>query len=888
MQEIFESMTERQNQIYEGLKSIGSEIAVFYRDAVSISKFDLETKPYLLSHLCREIESGLRDILAAQSRGETKVCKTCSRPLTKGHKKSILNSLGIKEETSLVKKWHMTAKEFSKFAHRHGVWKNPREKIAFDKYWETFEDILDYLVGNYYALADRLDSIVEKEPSKEIIETLPNLLKLESRFIYFFNNLKDKRWLRYLYEAGYFSGSSNPEPIEVKENPGFLSMPYWGVLKYLETVSNENYEINDPEISNLILNIIKEISSYKKQDARRIENYHTDYILFKVICSLPNGRLSKDHTALIKTFVHSTRHSLICHDFDQFLTRAIEEQNEELVIEALKILFSYRVKNDTFTKIETVFESYQFTNIISTKKDVLLEKFAEQTYQLVLGIVEELLGIDKFAFGTFNLPAIEEHEQTVFADNIECQLIYLISASLEKLSEKQADAKIKDLLNSNELILIRVAIHAINKRFKEFENLLWQLNYNPLDLIDAKHEVYELLKDHATDFEEGSVTRVLNMIENAKYYISDEIKENPKEIEKLVAYRKKEWLSAIAQNKDPRIADLIEQLNAINDRAVPHPGFNSWHSGLIGNISPLSVDEILRMNLKETKIYYEDFERQQNDFLGPSPSGFLDNLTMAIRQNPEHFTTDLGIPKDANLTLLNAWITGLQQSWREEKKVFECSEVLAFCLEILSNEDFWVQHNLEERENLWFVSTLITFLEDGTRNYDQAFDQVLLPTVKNILILIHLNNKVEISDYTELSMKVLNNSKGKIYSAMLQYSLRIARLEKKEKDRWDTEIRLLFDEKIKSEKNDLLLFYVTGQFLPNLKYLDTVWVEENFNEIFPIGQNETWRAAIAGYFFHHRQVYIDIFTLFEKHNHLEHALTNAFNKLESYVQESII
>ena len=163
-------MTEREKKIHDGLKSIGTELAAFFQDAIAISKLDIETKPYLLSHLSREIESGLRDVLAASSSKEAEICETCSRPTNQKetHKESILNSLGIKQENELVKKWFSTAKNFHKYAHRHGVWKNPREKIAFGSYWNDFVDVLDYLVGSYYALADRVDSIIKKDPTQEI------------------------------------------------------------------------------------------------------------------------------------------------------------------------------------------------------------------------------------------------------------------------------------------------------------------------------------------------------------------------------------------------------------------------------------------------------------------------------------------------------------------------------------------------------------------------------------------------------------------------------------------------------------------------------------------------------------------------------------------------
>jgi len=47
----------KQLEIYKGLKDIGPEMSAFYLDSIEILKSDnLETKPYLLAHIAREIE----------------------------------------------------------------------------------------------------------------------------------------------------------------------------------------------------------------------------------------------------------------------------------------------------------------------------------------------------------------------------------------------------------------------------------------------------------------------------------------------------------------------------------------------------------------------------------------------------------------------------------------------------------------------------------------------------------------------------------------------------------------------------------------------------------------------------------------------------------------
>lgn len=61
-------MGPRQAKINNGLKNIGEEIAGFYLDGIRIYN-DQESisKTYLLAHLAREIDGGLRGILECSS-----------------------------------------------------------------------------------------------------------------------------------------------------------------------------------------------------------------------------------------------------------------------------------------------------------------------------------------------------------------------------------------------------------------------------------------------------------------------------------------------------------------------------------------------------------------------------------------------------------------------------------------------------------------------------------------------------------------------------------------------------------------------------------------------------------------------------------------------------
>ena len=233
-------LSPRQAEIYRNLEAIGPEIAAFYLDGIRILQNDkLETAPYLLAHVAREIDGGLRDVLSEKPRGELeftistpdgnnptfekRITDTfefvCDTPGTfritydriGRHKPSILQSLGINEPSPLAERWLEVTGKFHKFAHRRGAWKEPRERENFVPLWNEFDDVLADLVGNYLNfLITVLDRILAcKEPTDEIRGVLPHLLKSDMRRKYFFENLASPAWLQPLKEDGWFDPESN-------------------------------------------------------------------------------------------------------------------------------------------------------------------------------------------------------------------------------------------------------------------------------------------------------------------------------------------------------------------------------------------------------------------------------------------------------------------------------------------------------------------------------------------------------------------------------------------------------------------------------------------------------------------------------------------------------
>ena len=665
-------MTDKENKIYTGLQNIGPEVAALFNDAVEISKMNIDSKPYILSHLAREIESGLRDSLVPNEKIDQRKCESCSQMINRkiGHKESILKAIGIDSENEFAKKWHKIAKEFPGYAHRRGSWKEPREKESFTDLWLIFIDVLEYLVGNYYSISDRLDLIMKSnDPSEHNLGTVKNLLKHNARYVYFFNNLNGSDWLIPLINEGYFKAELNPPSVEVEDTPGHYSMPYWQCLSYLEKISLENFISPTQNVTEAIKKIMEEIINFRLPDGARVDNYRTDYSIFKMICSLPKGEITDFHLNFIKEAIDSKWHGLIGHDFGLLIERVINEQNKDLLKQTFEIISSYKIiSEDSYEKFKSIFQDYELKQIFDNHKDNIIKSLNEDFAEICIKKIDELLKIDEYSFNLSRLPAIEENEQTTFPEKYEIQIVYALRDCLDQLPQGLLEDCLKRMFESEKVIFRRIGYYTLNVRYKEFKNMLWGCIKNPLNEPGIKHELYELVKNNSNSFIKSEVEIFLKWIEDVHVTPSDKSPIGSDMYEKRMAYKRKEWLTAFMPTKNVAINELYKKCNEIHTEEIDHPGLDSWHSTKFGNTSPLSINELKVLSITEAIEYYKNFEPNPDDFMGPSKEGLLDALILCIQDSPEKYSTPGKEIIETSSEFLNSWIRGLNQGWRNGKE----------------------------------------------------------------------------------------------------------------------------------------------------------------------------------------------------------------------------
>ena len=917
-------LSARQAEIYRNLETIGPEIAAFYLSGIKVLQDDdLETSSYLLAHIAREIEGGLRDVLSDERKEELKFVietpdgnkstyekgKEGSFKFTSGvpgtvkviynqigkHKASILQSLGIDENSPIAERWISVAKRFAEFAHRHGAWKLPREKEAFVPLWNEFENILADLVGNHFNLLNRIDHILHKKPTKKRIKTLDNLLASKVRYSYFFKELDSPTWLKPLKDAGWFHPDRQPTSQKMPNQP----VHFWHALGYVEKVANHTKEAPCEETFRVLADIVNTIVDYTHDTEVSIASDHTNSQVIKIICALPIDRIESRHLTFIGVALKSRVGATLVDPTisETVLPKLLNGGAKELTLTLLEDMLDAEVIHGD---IRSVMEEHWLWNALQKHEQGIAELCGIETVRIACARIQAL--IDEGAY-SFNIISKIDSTPSDYPLRHYAELLVGFTSGMLRSVEfsNNIEEMVKDLLqeglavNCNDplkkearSILGRIALTAITYHYKDLKQLFWDWQGNPLNETFLKPEIYQLLQVNCLVFDEGEIDRVLHWIESQQ---DIEGTEDDDIRAKQVAYRKREWLSALLETGNQKVTSASQKYKQINPTEIDHPGLLWWTEARWGEISPVTVESFSGMSNVQIAKYLVEFKEDNISLSAPTERGLAQTLEECVVTNPQHFISHLQPFQNVGALYQCSILSGLLTAWRD-KKDFDWAALLEFIHQILSSERFW-DERYETGLNYtdWVLSTVADLVAAGTKNDEYAFDVQLLPLAEEILLI--LVGKVESEDIVtaghtvDLPLTFLNSVKGKTFTAMIDYALRFARTNNIEQgSRWPLAIKRDFTKRLdRNIENSIGFSFALGAYLPNLLYLDKEWVVSNIDNIFPQQDEDYWRVAFSGYLYY-SNIYEKLYYLLKAHGHYQKGLNTDFTNME--VQERLV
>ena len=250
-----------------------------------------------------------------------------------------------------------------------------------------------------------------------------------------------------------------------------------------------------------------------------------------------------------------------------------------------------------------------------------------------------------------------------------------------------------------------------------------------------------------------------------------------------------------------------------------------------------------------------------NGFDGPIIEALVEALEEAVQQSPDIFLRLLQKFGTAKRPYQYGIIKGCKDLWDSSEEKHQAVDwvrtwpaLLSMFEGLLNDPAFWDEH-VEQSQGLsptrdWIPPLIAGFLQVGTKSDDKAYSPELLSR-GYMLIQILLEKCEPTKEFPDnLTSQAINSSKGRAIEALVHHALRACRVNDKEsgehRDVWD-ELRDAFDSELaKCQDANYEFSTLAAQYIPNLMYLDSDWVQANIKRIFPAQYPNNLMCALDG------------------------------------------
>lgn len=722
----------------------------------------------------------------------------------------------------------------------------------------------------FYKIAREIDNSINNF-STETFGKIRKYLEKDEYLNYFFLKISEydnpNIYSKILFNNGYFNPDKNPSPESDILHPGFFRIPYWQALNYLNKVIENNIEEKDTEINKSIVSIINGIIEYKKEKDERIDNYHTDVFILKTLSKLPIEFVKKTHIEYFRIALQSRFGGdyFGSHIGDTILPKLIENRSNELLEILLQIMFSYKEDKDgTSSSLKAFMSNYWLGDALSKNHEDIIQVLEESSVIIPFTFVKKIITNNESSFSSFVVSTIEDINQKYGLDKYEIIIISFLRDALISTEPDHIYNIIESMIKAQPSIYRRLAIYTINIKYQSLKNILWENFPAEIDEYEIKHELYELIKNHAKDFDEDELHQLIQKIEMITDTESD-IKMKTH----YGSYRKKGWYKTLLISDNKEIIKLYDKYSEIIPGEVEEPGRPFKIEFRWGDGAPDDAANIETMEVKEIVKY---LNKHAND---KYTNGLDRRFSMYVKNDLKKYLGALKDLEKLEIPFKHSLIMGFYESFR--KPEFDWEQVIEFILQIIKQPDFWKREvsSKEVPNRTWLISAISNLLNEGMRRDEDAFDEGLLPIAKKVLIELYIKSHHEELEDKNIREEIINAPFGRIYSALVNYSLRYARAKNQKKEKWDNDIKVIFTKNLDRECDEASIFSdILGRYYINLAWLDEDWVNNNIDKIFPKNNLDQWNTTMGSYLFHNPQLYKNIYDEFKKNGFWVKAIEN--------------
>ncbi len=368
------------------VRLVGLGAAQFFDDAAGIATGKLETQASLnlLAHCLREIESAVRQSAGPYTPKPKNEKDTAAREIDEACK-----TLGISDEARLA--WHALVSDKTSesklhtLTHRYGFAQARGDGQTLQATWQkalmVLQNVLPRLETRFSKHLETLDSILSaKTPAVDrLVGEVPNSPVILAEF---FGRVSDVEWLEPLAASGYFQ---HP-PSAIRHDDG-VQYPSWPQLLYLEKlVASQPAGVFDVLIS------------------LDTDNQHIHGVAAKIACAMPAEMLAKwtkQETAWVEQ--EERLHLLLGQHLGECVIElATQRRFPEEALGLARALLRLRYAEHRMHDVRSKHDYWLYTRLLRTMVPALCEAWPQQTFAMLLELLDEGLKFDRDSDGDAN------------------------------------------------------------------------------------------------------------------------------------------------------------------------------------------------------------------------------------------------------------------------------------------------------------------------------------------------------------------------------------------------------------------------------------------------------------------------------------------------------
>ncbi len=677
---------------------------------------------------------------------------------------------------------------------------------------------------------------------------------------YFFENISSADWIQPLWEKGFFK-----EPVAQKREGDYIQFPFWCESKYLVRMIKKK---QDYKIQKLIVDIAIAIKDTKNV---RVHEDLAD-IAFSVIPSLSKKLVPK----LLKC-LESPYQLLLPHKLSPLIKKFTEAGEEEVAFNlaehSLRIIPDSKVEGKGVDR-QKLIDRYGYNEILKKVVIPLSELNPEKSFCLFFSLLKTALD-SKYGrnrpysdYSYIWRPAVEESKYNRYEHGIKFHLVDAVRTSAEIWAGKdnsKVPEIIRQLENGNWAILDRIALYIL-KIFPTVNLDATKGKISDISLYDDLNSQYEyfcLANQQAGLLAEEERQEIYKKVlagpDTDAWKERAKANEQPIPPEAELEKEKKIWvrnrLSIFKKYLDPSTSktykSLISEVGELpEDVALPVHYEGVWG----GPTSPKTVQELQELSIEELIKFLAEW-RPSKDWKSPTPEGLGRTLTEVIKGDSNKYVGKFHLFQGLDPTYVRSIIYGYQEA------DFEGSEELwTGLLELISwaiSQPIEIQGRKKadfDRDSSWDscrqgIANLLkkrfnvgkSVIPFGMR--EKAF-KVLAPLTKDL--------RPSISDEKDYHRRpfdlAINTTRGVAMEALVAYALWVKRnllamngsIKPSDISFKDIpEAKEILEYHLDIKKDPVLAIRsVYGATFYNLRYLDSGWIKEKKDLIFPVGNKK--------------------------------------------------